>query len=150
MARLIIIFIIAFLIYVALKVLLAKKNLSVKQFLAFYFTTLLGLLLLYLGISGRLHPLAAVIGAVLPFLARIMSLITRGAQFAAIFRLLRNLAPGFGAPISGSAKAPGASEIRSRYIHMILSHETGEIDGTILEGKFQETKLSQLALVQLN
>ena len=32
---------------------------------------------------------------------------------------------------------------------MVLSHETGAIDGTVLEGLFKESKLSQLTLAQL-
>ena len=94
MARLIILFIITFLVYVALRGLLAKKNLSVKQFFAIYVATLAGLLLLYLGFTGRLHPVAAIVGAALPFLTRVMSLVTRGAQFAAMFRFLKNMGLG--------------------------------------------------------
>ena len=149
MARLIIIFIVAFLMYVVLRTLLAKKNLSVKQFFTLYIASLLGLLMLYLGFTGRLHPLAAILGAALPFLTRVISLITRGAQFAAMFRFLKNMGISVGAPASGTANAPGASEIRSRYIHMVLFHDTGLIDGMIIEGQFQNAKLSQLELPQL-
>ena len=70
-ARLIIIFIVAFLVYVALRAVLAKKNLTVKQFFALYIASLVGVLLLYLGFTGRLHPVAAIIGAALPFLTRV-------------------------------------------------------------------------------
>ena len=149
MVRLVILFIVVFLVYVALRGLLAKKNLTVKQFFAVYFASLASLLLLYLGFTGRLHPVAAVIGVALPFLTRVMSVVTRGAQFAAMFKFLKNMGLGVGEPASGTANAPGASEIRSRYIHMVLFHDTGLIDGTILEGQFQNSKLSQLELAQL-
>ena len=77
MARLIILFIVAFLVYSALRGLLAKKNLTVKQFFAIYFATLLGIALLFLGVTGRLHPVFAVLGAVLPFLSRAIGLVPR-------------------------------------------------------------------------
>ena len=149
MIRLITIFVVSFLVYVLLRGLLAKKNLSVKQFFSLYLASLGGLALLYLGLTGRLHPIAAVIGATLPFLTRVVSLITRGAQFASILRILRSM--GLGARVKGTerANAPGTSEIRSRYIHMVLFHETGLIDGKIIEGQFQDAKLSQLKLEQL-
>ena len=120
-----------------------------KQFVVLYLTSLLGLTLLYLGFTGRLHPVAAVIGAALPFLAKAVSLITRGAQFAAILRVLRNFGLGSKTASSRSANAPGTSEITSRYIHMVLFHETGLIDGKVIEGQFQDAKLSQLEIAQL-
>ena len=148
-ARLIIIFIVAFLVYVALRAVLAKKNLTVKQFFALYIASIVGVLLLYLGFTGRLHPVAAIIGAALPFVTRVISVIARGAQFAAMFRFLKNIGIGASAPASVTPNAPGTSEIRSRYIHMVLFHDTGLIDGTITEGQFQNAKLSQLELTQL-
>ena len=33
---------------------------------------------------------------------------------------------------------------------MILSHDTGMMDGTVLEGRYKDSKLSQLELDQLN
>ncbi len=149
MARLIIIFIIAFIVYAALRMLLAKQNLTVKQFFAIYFATLLGLALLFLGVTGRLHPLFAVLGAVLPFLSRLLPWISRGAQLAAMYKMFRNLGLGGAIPGTGSANAPHSSEIKSRFIHMVLFHDTGMMDGTVLEGQFKDAKLSQLELNQL-
>ena len=141
-------FVVAFLVYAALRSLLARKNLSVKQFFAIYLATMAGLLLLYLGLTGRLHPIAAVLGAALPFLARMVGLITRGAQFATMFRTLRAMGLGTGTP-GGAANAPAQSEIKSKYIHMVLFHDTGMIDGTVTSGQFSNLKLSQLELPQL-
>ena len=105
--------------------------------------TLFGLILLFLGATGRLHPLYAVFGAVIPFLLRSATLIMRGAQFASVFRSLK-------AAMGGSVgPPPQTSEISSRYIHMVLFHDTGMMDGTILEGQFKDKKLSQLELDQL-
>ncbi|MBT4162380.1 MAG: DnaJ domain-containing protein [Gammaproteobacteria bacterium] len=132
--------------YVALRGILAKKNLSVQQFFAVYMATLLGMGLLFLGLTGRLHPVAAVIGAALPFVTRLMALVTRGAQFAAMLKFLRNMGIG---PSPQGANAPSTSEISSKYIHMVLFHDTGMMDGTVLAGSFKDAKLSQLEADQL-
>ena len=127
---------------------LNKQNLSVRQFFAIYFATLIGFALLFLGITGRLHPLFAVVGAMLPFLSRLIPWLTRGAQLASLYKFLKNT--GLGAAIPGAAaNAPQSSEITSRYIHMVLFHDTGMMDGTVLEGSFKDAKLSQLELSQL-
>jgi hypothetical protein len=122
---------------------LAKKNLTVRQFFSIYIATLFGLILLFLGATGRLHPLFAVFGAVFPFLLRSVTLIMRGAQFASVFRSLKAAMGGTVGP------PPQTSEISSRYIHMVLFHDTGMMEGTVLEGKFSRAKLSQLELDQL-
>lgn len=100
-------------------------------------------MLLFLAATGRLNPLYAMFGAVFPFLLRSAPLIMRGAQFASVLRAMKTaMGANVGPP-------PQTSEISSRYIHMILFHETGMMDGTILEGQFKGTKLSQLELDQL-
>lgn len=123
--------------------LLAKKNLSVRQFFSIYLATLFGLILLFLGATGRLNPLFAVLGVALPFLMRSVSLVMQGAQFASIFRSIKAAMGGNVGP------PPQTSEISSRYIHMVLFHDTGMMDGTVLEGQFKDAKLSQLELEQL-
>lgn len=133
--------------YAALRGLLAKKNLSVKQFFAIYFASLVGIALLFLGLTGRLHPVAALIGAALPFITRMMSLLTRGAQFASMVRFLRTM--GMGGATAAGANAPSTSEIHSKYIHMVLFHDTGMMDGTVLSGSCKDLKLSQMELTQL-
>jgi hypothetical protein len=74
---------------------------------------------------------------------RSATLLMQGAQFAAVFRSLKAAMGGNVGP------PPQASEISSRYIHMVLFHETGMMDGTVLEGQFSRAKLSQLELDQL-
>ena len=100
-------------------------------------------MLLFLGATGRLNPLYAVFGAVIPFLLRSIPLIIQGAQFASVFRSLKAAMGGNVGP------PPQTSEISSRYIHMVLFHDTGMMDGTVLEGQFKDKKLSQLELDQL-
>jgi hypothetical protein len=145
--RLIVIFIIAFLVYAGLRMALAKKNLSVRQFFAIYFATVIGLLLLFLGVTGRLHPLFVVLGAVLPFVTRLIPWLMRATQLAAFFKFLKGV--NLGGIGGAKANAPLSSEITSKYIHMVLFHDTGMMDGTVLEGTFKGAKLAQLELPQL-
>lgn len=147
MIRLLFLVILAFVVFVLLRGVLAKRNLTVQQFFAIYFATLVGLALLYLGITGRLHPLFAVLGAALPFLFRLIGMITQGAQIAAILRGLRGAA-GMGSA-HGTGQGNGHSEIATDYVRMVLDHDTGEMDGDVLAGQFHGMKLSNMTLDQL-
>ena len=84
--RLAIVFLIAAVVFAGMRMLLRKKKLSVKQFFRLYFLVLVGLALLYLGLFGVLHPLFAVVGAILPFLARAIGWVPRGFQLFSIFK----------------------------------------------------------------
>ncbi len=139
-------FVIAFIVFAALRVLLRKQKLTVQQFFAIYFATLVAIALLFAGLTGRLHPLFALAGAALPVIFRIMPWISRGMQAASLYKMFKNL----GAQTNpAGANAPQTSEINSRFLHMVLFHDTGMMDGTVLEGRFKDAKLSQLELEQL-
>jgi DnaJ domain len=125
--------------------LLSNQRLNVRQFFAIYFATLVGILLLFLGITGRLHPLFAVIGAILPFVFRIIPWIGRGLQAFSLFRHFRLVLGGQ----SSSSAGPDQSEIKTRFLHMILIHNTGMMDGKVLEGARRGSQLSNLNLEQL-
>ncbi len=131
--------------YAGLRMLLRKQALTVKQFFTLYLAALAGLLLLFLGLTGRLHPLFAVVGAILPFAARLLPWIGRGTQAFSLFKYLQGLAAGRGPPPTG----PPQSEIKTRFLHIILIHSTGMMDGKVLEGTLQGSELSNLHLEQL-
>ena len=143
MVRLLIIVVLGFSVFVALRFILAKKKLTVKQFSSIYLMTIFGLILLFLGVTGRLHPLFALGGAIIPFVLRYAPLFLRGLQLASVFRSLRNATRNTASP------PPKTSEISSRYIHMTLFHDTGVMEGTVLEGQFKNRDLSQLEINQL-
>ena len=130
--------------FVALKALLAKQKLPNGQFMLVYLATMGGLLILFLAFTGKLNPLFGVLGAALPFLSRAIGLAIQGMQFAAIFRGIKRTVLG-----KGPSAPPAKSEIHSRFIHMVLFHDTGEMDGTVLEGQFKDARLSSLSLEQL-
>ncbi len=146
-ARLAIIAAVAFAVYVGLRVLLRKKSLNVGQFFRIYIAALVGLALLYMGVTGRLHPLFALLGVVLPFLARIASWVPRGFQFFSLFHQLRGSIPG--ASAANTAGQGQTSEINTRFLHMVLFHDTGMMDGEVLEGAQTGEKLTTMALSAL-
>jgi|TARA_B100001964_G_scaffold192445_1_gene215143 hypothetical protein len=117
--------------------------LTSKQFSRIYLATLAGLVLLFLGVTGRLHPLFAVLGALLPFVARIIPLLTRGMQAFGLFQQFRNLTG------AQSSTGPDQSEIKTRFLHVTLVHDSGMMDGKVLEGSMGGSMLANLNLQQL-
>jgi hypothetical protein len=146
MIRLVIVFIAATALYAALRMLLGSKRLSVRQFFAVYLGVLMAIVLVYLGVTGRLHPLFAVIGFALPFLSRILTWLPRGVQAFGLYRMIQNFLGG--APTSAS-KSGQKSELNTRFVHMILFHDTGRMDGNVIEGQFKDARLSDLTLDQI-
>ena len=100
MTYLILLLVACFLLYAALRHFLRKKGLSVRQFFAIYIATLLGILLVVLGVRGLLHPLFAALGAALPFLLRAVFWLPRALQLAGLFRAFKSM--------GGRASAGGA------------------------------------------
>ena len=125
--------------------LLRKRQLSVRQFFTIYCATLAALLFLFLGLTGRLHPLFALIGAMLPFVFRIVPWVGRSLQAFNLFRHLRHM---LGSQ-SSTSTGPDQSEIKTRFLHMILVHNTGMMDGKVLEGVLAGSQLSNLNIEQL-
>ncbi len=144
--RLVIVFIIATAVYAALRMLLASKRLSVRQFFAVYVGVLVALILMYLGLTGRLSPIFAILGIALPFLSRILTWLPKGFQAFSLYKVMQNFLGG----TPGSAPSPGQkSELNTRFIHMELFHDSGQMDGDVLEGQFRDARLSDLSFVQL-
>lgn len=114
-----------------------------------------GLLVLAVA-TGRLNPIFAAIGALIPVVLRLLQV----AQLVpGIQRLLRSL--GLGGPglaggagpagaAGGSASGPAqVSEIRTRFLSMRLEHGSGAMDGEVLDGPFAGRRLSDLGLDEL-
>lgn len=104
---------------------------------------LVALLLLLLVATGRAHWLAAVFAAILPFVRTILGMLGH-------LPFLKRVLGGVGA--AQSTDAPGSeqtSTVQSRYIRMTLAHESGDIDGDVLEGQFKGRTLRQMELEAL-
>jgi len=51
---------------------------------------------------------------------------------------------------AGQERTTGqSSEVTTRFLRMALDHDTGELDGTVLEGKFKGRALSSMSLAEL-
>ncbi len=57
---------------------------------------------------------------------------------------------GFAGGLGGGPKTPGqASDIETAYLSLSLDHDSGEMDGKVLQGRFVGTRLSDLQLSDL-
>lgn len=103
-----------------------------------------GALLIFLAATGRLHWLFALLGAAAPFVQRVFNLL----QMLPLLRRLQGLFQSGGGPAAG----PGggrSSQVRTRFLHMSLDHESGDMTGQVLEGSFAGRSLADLSLRQL-
>ena len=107
---------------------------------------LLAALLLTLVLTGRAHWLTAVFAAILPFLRGLMTLLGG-------IPLLKRVLAGMDAAKSRDPPSGGqTSTVQSKYIRMTLNHDSGDIGGEVVAGRFKGSKLDQLdfdALLQL-
>ncbi len=101
----------------------------------------LAAVLLVLVLTGRAHWLTAVFAALLPFARGILSVLN-------VLPLLKRLFGGAGAtkPSAAQAKTGQTSTVQSKYLRMTLDHDSGDIDGEVLEGVFAGKSLNQLGL----
>ena len=99
----------------------------------------LGLLAVLL-ITGKLHPLFAALGALVPVVLRLLTL----AQAADSFKSFRQRATGSARPTSGQT-----SDVETRFLRMSLDHDSGELDGVVLEGPLKGRRLGELKLEDL-
>lgn len=86
---------------------------------------LAGLFGVFVLLTGRWLLLLFVLSGLLPWLFRL--------------KALRNIYKSAGGPSAGRQSA-----VETRFVRMHLDHDTGQMDGDIREGRFQNRKLSQL------
>jgi hypothetical protein len=100
--------------------------------------------LILLAASGRLHWVFAAAAAAVPVLLRLVSLLLA-------LPMIRQLMRGSGSGRSDRPAGGGGqtSSIRTRFLDMRLEHDTGNLDGRVLEGPYQGLLLSELGLDQL-
>ncbi len=99
--------------------------------------------LLLLVATGRAHWLTAVFAAFLPFIRAIPGLLGNA-------QLLKRVLAGIGVAKSAAEPSDGqTSSVQSRYIRMTLAHDSGDINGEVLEGRFKSRKLGQLSFDEL-
>ncbi len=99
----------------------------------------LGIVLLLL-VTGRLNPIIALVLAAFAIGQRVLAV----ASMANMFQGFRNSMKGAAGPSAG-----GASDVDTRFFRMTLDHDTGAMDGTVLEGDYRGRRLGELALDDL-
>jgi len=94
-------------------------------------------------LTGRVNWVMGVLGAALPLMHRLLPLLR-------YVPLLRNLYQRFQSQSGqGGAGRGQTSSVQSRYLRMLLNLDSGEMDGEILAGRLQGSKLSELPMEQL-
>lgn len=99
----------------------------------------IGIVLLLL-VTGHLNPIFALILAALAIGQRILAV----ASMASMFKGFRNSMKGAAGPSAGNA-----SDVETRFLRMSLDHDTGAMDGVVLEGAYRGRRLAELALDDL-
>ncbi|MGB1343548.1 MAG: molecular chaperone DnaJ [Pseudomonadales bacterium] len=139
--------ILAIALFWLLRTLLRKQHLNLRQFFAIYIGLLLVVALVYLGLTGRLHPLAAGLGVVMAVLSRMLPM---GLRLFQAMNIWRSIKAAMGVASARAGPNPGGqSQIKSRYLAMSLDHDSGQMDGEILDGAHKGKTLSSLALEDL-
>jgi len=101
-------------------------------------------LLVLLAATGRLHWLYALLGSLVPLVYRL------GALLGIVPLIQRLLATAHTLHSSHHGPSPGqTSRIQTRYLRMSLDHDTGAMNGDVLEGRFQGRRLAELDIQEL-
>lgn len=104
----------------------------------------IGILLIGLAATGRLNWVFALVGAFLPFARRLLLLLGYLPFLKRIYRQFKGAQPGQG---SGPSRGQ-QSVVETRFLRMTLDHDTGEMNGSVLEGAFTGQGLHELTLDQ--
>ena len=101
-----------------------------------------GIILLFALLTGKLHPLFAALAALVPLAYRAVGLFqTFNTIRAFTNRMKAGASPG---PTPGQT-----SQIETAFLRMRLDHDTGEMDGTVLQGRYEGCELRGLGLAEL-
>lgn len=143
--RLLIILAAVLLAYLILKM-LYRKNPQLFTKKIRYIATVTGIVaLILLAATGRLHWLFALIASLIPLASRLMGLLR-------VIPLIQSIKSSLGSMTGLGTFGPSSgkkSQVQSRYIRMNLDHDSGEVEGEVLEGDFAGDKLEEMELSDL-
>lgn len=146
MIRYLLILAVIILAFVGLRRFALRLSLSQKQFNMLLVIVSVLVVVLVLIILGRVpvQLILAPIMLLLTFMLRNLPLLIH------LFPLLQKFRTRTARGAYGSAGSQqDASSIRTRFLLMSLQHESGEMDGEVLEGRFKGARLSNLTVEQL-
>ena len=99
----------------------------------------LGLVLLLL-LTGRLNPVVALVAALIPLAHRALGL----------FQLFQGAKGAHNAFKASRGPSPGQkSDVETRFLRMTLNHDTGQMEGQVLDGAYKGKRLSDLQPAEL-
>ena len=101
-----------------------------------------GVLLFVALITGRLHPLFAALAALVPLAYRAVGLYQT-------FNTIRGFTNRMKAGASPGPTPGQSSEVETEFLKMRLDHDTGEMDGSVLQGRYEGCELRRLGLEEL-
>lgn len=104
---------------------------------------IIAIVFIALAITGRMNWLLAVGAAILPFAKRALGLI----RFLPLIKMLQGryqASRSYQAPKTGQT-----STVETRFLRMTLDHDSGDMDGDVLEGRYEDHLLSQMTLDDL-
>lgn len=107
---------------------------------------LLGVIALFLALTGRFGAAFGLIMGVVAFGWRLFNMVAMVRQMTGLFGGLG----GFGSFGGGAQASTGqTSEVESTYLRMRLDHDSGRMDGEVLAGQFKGRALSIMVLSDL-
>ena len=107
----------------------------------------LGLVAVFLALTGRLAAAFGLVMGIVAFGWRVLNMVSMAQQLRGMFGGVGGFAGGFGG--SGQASAGQSSRVDARFLSMTLDHDTGAMDGEIHAGQFQGRVLSALSFDDL-
>ena len=146
--RVIILIVIAIALYMLVRWFIDTSPENVKKQLKKVGIFLVAGIFILLALTGKLHWLFALLGGLIPFAQRLLT-IFRGYQ------MFKNLAGQFktmsGAPGGGpsSSNQGQTSTISTEWLKMTLDHDSGDLFGTVLQGQYRGKQLEEMPLNEL-
>jgi hypothetical protein len=101
--------------------------------------------LVVMAVTGRLNPVFAALAAAVPLVVRGLNLLRMLPAIQQLARML-GLTTAAGAAAGATGKT---SSIRTRFLEMTLDHDSGDMDGRVLDGPHGGRLLSSLELREL-
>ncbi len=101
---------------------------------------LIGLVILFLALTGRIGAAMAGLVVLFGWFMRIISVLHMGRQFSSMFR------SAFTGQFGGM---PHTSDVESAFLNMSLNHANGNMNGEVKRGRFRGRRLSTMSLDEL-
>lgn len=140
MAKITLLIAIAFAAYLLYKQ-LKSSNISQQKTHYVKLTLLAVSALLLLGVAlGKMHWFGAILGAMLPFIQRLIPLAIRLFPLLQIWKKQQ---------ISASRTSGGQSSVTSKVLEMTLEHDSGELNGKVICGSFTGRYLQDCSTQEL-